>query len=143
MFSCLTWLKVVEPSVRMGDRTWALDITWMRKTSASRGRQSFRNARNIRFSPFWLKISMPDNILEARRRTREACNQKGDSSIVESWSSARVSTSHTRQDRVHLKPDQRELVYEVPSPFSSLNKSLFSMVSELAKSGILPLHTLS
>ena len=63
IFSCLTWLKVVDPRVRMGERTCALEMTWMRKTSASRGRQSFRNARKIRFSPFWLKIRIPDSIV--------------------------------------------------------------------------------
>ena len=35
----------------------------MRKTSASRGRQSFRKARKMRFSPFWLKTRIPDSIL--------------------------------------------------------------------------------
>jgi hypothetical protein len=62
MFSCLTWLKVVEPSVRMGERTWALEMTWMRKTSARRGRQSLRKARKMRFSPFWLKMRMPESM---------------------------------------------------------------------------------
>jgi hypothetical protein len=47
----------------MGDRTWALLMTWMRKTSASRGRQSFRKALKIRFSPFWLKTRIPDNMV--------------------------------------------------------------------------------
>src|SRR6188768_1707981 len=47
----------------MGERTCALEMTWMRKTSASRGRQSFRKARKMRFSPFWLKIRMPDSIV--------------------------------------------------------------------------------
>lgn len=75
MFSCLTWLKVVLPSVRMGDRTWALEMTWMRKTSARRGRQSLRKARKMRFSPFWLKMSTPESIFaerqEERRRRKE------------------------------------------------------------------------
>lgn len=62
MFSCLTWLKVVEPSVRMGERTCALEMTWMRKTSARRGRQSLRKARKMRFSPFWLKIRIPESM---------------------------------------------------------------------------------
>src|SRR4051794_36429262 len=70
MFSCLTWLKVVLPRVRMGDRTCALLMTWIRNTSASRGRQSLRNARKIRFSPFWLKIRIPDSIVTAESRTR-------------------------------------------------------------------------
>lgn len=36
----------------------------MRKTSDRRGRQSLRNCRKIRFSPFWLKRRMPESILE-------------------------------------------------------------------------------
>lgn len=65
IFSCLTWLKVVEPRVRMGERTWALEMTWMRNTSARRGRQSLRKARKMRFSPFWLKMRIPESIAEA------------------------------------------------------------------------------
>lgn len=38
-------------------------MTWMRKMSASRGRQSGRNARKMRFSPFWLKSNIPESIL--------------------------------------------------------------------------------
>lgn len=38
-------------------------MTWIRKTSASRGRMSWRKARIISSSPFWLKRSTPDNIL--------------------------------------------------------------------------------
>ncbi len=39
----------------------------MRNTSARRGRQSLRKARKMRFSPFWLNIKMPDNILKMGR----------------------------------------------------------------------------
>lgn len=54
---------MVDPSVRIGDRTCGFEMTWMRKMSASRGRQSLRKARKIRFSPFWLKIKIPESIL--------------------------------------------------------------------------------
>jgi len=62
MFSCLIWLKVVEPSVRIGDRMEEFEMTWMRKMSARRARQSERNARKMRFSPFWLKIRIPESM---------------------------------------------------------------------------------
>jgi len=35
----------------------------MRKMSASRGRQSERKERNMRFSPFWLKMRMPESMV--------------------------------------------------------------------------------
>lgn len=35
----------------------------MRKMSARRGRQSLRKARKMRFSPFWLKIRIPDSMV--------------------------------------------------------------------------------
>lgn len=73
MFSCFTWLKVVLPSVRIGERTWALEMTWMRKTSARRGRQSLRKARKMRFSPFWLKMSTPDSIVNGGENANEDC----------------------------------------------------------------------
>lgn len=38
IFSCLTCEKVVDPSVRIGERTCAFEMTWIRKTSDSRGR---------------------------------------------------------------------------------------------------------
>ena len=49
-------------------------MTWMRNTSASRGRQSLRNARKIRFSPFWLKIRIPESILA---RSSTCCAGRG------------------------------------------------------------------
>ena len=39
----------------------------MRKTSERRGRQSLRKARKMRFSPFWLKMRMPESMLEGDR----------------------------------------------------------------------------
>jgi hypothetical protein len=77
MFSCLTWLKVVLPRVRMGERTWALLMTWMRNTSARRGRQSLRNARKMRFSPFWLKMRMPDNMVAACASRQGRATEEG------------------------------------------------------------------
>jgi hypothetical protein len=65
MFSCLTWLNVVEPRVRVGLLNWGFEITWMRKMSASRGRQSLRKARKMRFSPFWLKTNIPLSMVHA------------------------------------------------------------------------------
>ena len=50
----------------MGERTCAFEITWMRKMSARRGRQSWRKERKMRFSPFWLKMRMPESIVEER-----------------------------------------------------------------------------
>lgn len=47
----------------MGDRTLTLEMTWIRNMSARRGRQSDRNERKMRFSPFWLKIRMPESII--------------------------------------------------------------------------------
>lgn len=55
----------------MGERTFTLLITWMRKMSASLGRQSERKARKMRFSPFWLKMRMPEIILKLSRESWE------------------------------------------------------------------------
>jgi hypothetical protein len=41
-------------------------MTWIRKTSASRGRQSALKARKIKFSPFWLKTRIPLNMVSYR-----------------------------------------------------------------------------
>ena len=48
----------------MGERTWGLETTWILKMSARRGRQSLRKARKMRFSPFWLKMRIPESIVE-------------------------------------------------------------------------------
>lgn len=54
----------------MGDRTLTLEMTWIRNMSARRGRQSDRNERKMRFSPFWLKIRMPESIIAVVGRER-------------------------------------------------------------------------
>lgn len=62
----------------MGERTEGLEMTWMRKTSARRGRQSLRKARKIKFSPFWLKIRIPESILGGRGEERGCPGGWGD-----------------------------------------------------------------
>src|SRR5579871_3822546 len=62
MFSRLTWKKVVDPSVVMGERMSVEERTWMRKTSAMDRFRSCLYSRDIRTSPFKLKMKIPEII---------------------------------------------------------------------------------
>lgn len=60
MFSLFTWKNVVEPSVVIGERMSVEERTWMRNTSAIDRLRSCLYSRDIRTSPFWLKMKMPE-----------------------------------------------------------------------------------